>query len=151
MFDLCLGLPSYVPTFLPQFPHTREQRVLLGQVDTKVGGYSHIYMTESLTSNIVACSGIWSWRVWALWAWPCECNPDVVWPQLNDVLAFRCISFKPSLRRQVVGTKYNLVYWHPRLYTSIIFCRDSTLALRHHSPFGWPDMFDMITVTSAWY
>jgi len=34
-------------------------------------------------------------------------------------LAFRCISFKPSLPKQVVGTKYNFVCRYLRLYTSI--------------------------------
>jgi hypothetical protein len=151
MFNYCLRLSSCVPTFLPKFPYTREQRVLLGQVDTKVGGYSPIYVTGSLTSNIVACSGIWFLRVWALWAWPCECYPDVVCPQLNDVLASRYISFKPSLRRQVVGTKYSLMYWHLRLYTHIIFRRDSTLALKQHSHFSCPDLVNMIIMTGAQY
>lgn len=48
MFSSCLK--TYVLTLLPKLPHTGEQRILLGQVDTKVGEF----LTSSRPGHLFA-------------------------------------------------------------------------------------------------
>lgn len=131
MFNYCLKLSSCVLTFFSKFPYTREQRVFLGEVDTKVGGYPHVYMTGSLTSNIAASSGIWFWRVWALWAWLCKCNSGVIQPQLNDIQPSGV--YPPNLFYENRSSIQSIVSCAGIcVYISPIFLRHSTLALKQH-------------------